>query len=195
MKRKSSVLCFACVIALSFLSCATNSGFTEKADLCGIIVDENNEPVAGYVMNCSGTKNVGVTNENGIFVISNVTSGKCFLSGHKNGYAKLKDIPFDFEAQGELFCCKVNSLDGAIEFVEKQIECKNYEVALELLDGICYENNSQEEAIVMYLKTFVSILSGDDENARLCLAVIQENRYSKQLKLTEELEVLLNEKI
>lgn len=192
---KRIIKCFVAFCLIFFDSCATQSGFSEKADLCGIIVDENNEPVPGYVLRCSSIKNTGVTNENGIFVIPNVVPGKYRISGEKNGYTFTTDIPFDFTTQGDLLCCKVHSMDGAIEAAERQFECKNYDAALELLNGICYETNTQEEAIVMYLKTVVNILLKNEENAKNCLAVIQENRYSKQLKLTEELEDVLNEKL
>ena len=84
--RVSLLIFFICM----FLSCTSKPRFTGNADLCGLVVDEQNKPVKGFVIRAfcgmSGMKSA-VTNENGIFVIENVPSGKIMISGEKTNYS------------------------------------------------------------------------------------------------------------
>lgn len=177
----------------SCISCASKKGFSGNGDLCGMIVDENNEPVQGFVITCSSTDETVVTNNNGIFVITNLRTGKYYISGEKIGYARISNEPFNFISRDIIFCCKVNSLDGAIESVEKQLKCQNYEAALKLLDGLCIEPKTQDEVTVCYFEALTNLLAGNKDAAQKNIEILLQNPLSKNTELTKKLEGKINE--
>ena len=73
-------------LTLAFLSCKTIPRFKGQGDLCGLVVDENNEPVKDFLIYCKNEFEVtstALTNETGMFVIHGVPSGIYKISGKK----------------------------------------------------------------------------------------------------------------
>ena len=140
-----------------FVGCASKPKFQGKSEMCGVVVDENNIPVADFVITCKkdGVSNVAVTNESGIFVFNDMRGGKYSICGEKPGYARLAEQTFEFISREKIICCKVNSIDGAFNAIDKQISCQKYENALELLDEICFEKDSAAEATVLFYMAYV----------------------------------------
>ena len=51
--KKSGVLLWLClpaVLSVFFISCKTMPRFKGEGDLCGLVVDENNEPVKDFLI-------------------------------------------------------------------------------------------------------------------------------------------------
>lgn len=153
-----SVIVAEFIFGIAFSSCKTVPKFSGANELCGVIVDENNMPVNEYVVKCGTdfvTAKVAITNERGIFVFNNMPAGKYYFWGEKEGWAKIVKQPFLFNSREKMFCCKVNSLNSALDNIETQIKCGNYQEALSLLDEICYRKKTPEEEVVTFYKKYV----------------------------------------
>lgn len=187
---------FVFLVGVFFVGCASKPKFHGKSEMCGVVVDEKNIPVVDFVVNCKkdGISKVAVTNDRGIFVFNEMRSGKYEISGEKKGYARLNEKTFDFSSREKVICCKVNSIEGTLSAVEKQIVCENYDKALELLDEVYFEKDSPAEATVLFYKAYVYVKS---EEMKKAVQVLRRVKRIKSVDLrTEinELEELVNGK-
>ena len=138
-------------------ACASKPRFEGKADLCGLILDENNVPVKDFVVNCtaSGGKPLVlrpvITNENGLFVFYGVPSGKYILSGEKNNYLKIKHVPYAFNDRAKIICLQTKTFKGAISSAEELLRLDQPMTAGKLLGDICCETKSKEQ---LYIKAY-----------------------------------------
>lgn len=155
---KSRYFCGILIIALIFSGCASKSAFEGKADLCGMIVDENNQPVEDYVVyyRKKMTEKSSATNSSGLFVLHDVSSGEFSLYGEKSGYTKLADQKNTFFDRTKIICFQVNSLDLVLENVNKLIELKKYEDALELIQNVAYNKGTNEEYVICCYESFLA---------------------------------------
>ena len=153
------LLLFLFLLDAMILSCATKPKFSGNADLCGLVVDENNRPVKGFVIRAfcgiSGIKSA-LTNENGIFVIENVPSGKIVISGEKKNYLKLSDANYQFIDRSDIFCCQVKSVKAVINLVDELLMRDENQLALDLLDNVSCEKKSMEWRVVQSYKFFLT---------------------------------------
>ena len=153
------LLLFLFLLDAMILSCATKPKFSGNADLCGLVVDENNRPVKGFVIRAfcgiSGIKSA-LTNENGIFVIENVPSGKIVISGEKKNYLKLSDANYQFINRSDIFCCQVKSVKAVINLVDELLMRDENQLALDLLDNVSCEKKSMEWRVVQSYKFFLT---------------------------------------
>lgn len=161
---KSLVRClmvFFCLFLASFLflSCASKPKFSGQADLCGLVVDENNNPVTGVVIYCTkdGLLNKSaITNDSGVFVIQNVSSGNLYLSGQKENYTRLEKTEYLFHKRTEIICFQITSFKGAIKKTEDLLLRNERQLAFDLLESIECEKFSEEEALINAYKFFIS---------------------------------------
>ena len=172
---------FVCLIP----SCATKPKFSGNADLCGLIVDENNRPVKGFVIRAvcgmSGIKSA-VTNENGIFVIENVPSGKITISGEKKNYSKISDVNYHFINRSDIFCYQVKSVKAVIKLVDELIMRSEIEAACNLLENVSCEKKSMEWGLVQSYKFF---LTDSKHKKKEILSSLRESAVSEYIKSLE----------
>lgn len=160
---------FIFFVLLVFISCASTSMITEKLDLCGIIVDEHNNPVNNCLVSCKRkSKNTKeeesriekminptyttFTNESGIFVFHGVSKEMYLISAQKTGYVPLKETEYSFVDRTELFCCQIQEINSVLDEVERMITLKEYEKGKNLLDEVYVEKNTNEEKVILYYK-------------------------------------------
>ncbi len=178
-------------ICLCFISCSSVPKFKGKSELCGLVVDDKNKPVQEFVIECKRKDGNGrfttITDNQGIFIINDVPAGEYVFSGKKNGYAKLDNESFLFNARNKMFCCKINSVDGALSAVEKQIKSENYDAGYKLLDELCFEKGSSVEAAVYVYKTVLDIKSRKKWVSSSELRRIRKKYFPK---LTDEINLL-----
>lgn len=161
MKIRKVFLKLSLLFLFAFLivSCATKPKFTGNADLCGLVVDENNRPVKGFIIHAScglsGMRSA-VTNENGIFVIENVPSGKIVISGEKKNYSKLSNVNYQFINRTDILCCQIKSIRSVIKLVDELLERDEIQSACNLLDNVACEKKSVEWALIQSYKFFLT---------------------------------------
>lgn len=149
---------FVLFISVIFLSCKTLPKFKGDADLCGLIVDENNTPVKDFVIYCKTDfeTNTALTDESGMFVIHGVSSDVYTISGMKKNYVKLEDEQFLFTDRSKIFCCQVESIEGAFKTVEEYILRGEKKKAEEVLDSLYYDKKTPQEAVVLVYRFFLA---------------------------------------
>ena len=149
---------FVLFISVIFLSCKTLPKFKGDADLCGLIVDENNTPVKDFVIYCKTDfeTNTALTDESGMFVIHGVSSDVYTISGMKKNYAKLENEQFLFTDRSKIFCCQVESIEGAFKTVEQYILRGERKKAEEVLDSLYYDKKTPQEAVVLVYRFFLA---------------------------------------
>ena len=148
---------------LLFSSCRTLPKFKGEGDLCGLIVDENNTPVKEFVVYCKNDfeTNTALTDESGMFVIHGVSSDVYKISGQKKNYVKLENEDFLFTDRSKIFCCQVESIDGAFKTVEELLLRGEKKKAEALLDKLYYDKKTPQDAVVHVYRFFLSDKNGD----------------------------------
>ena len=183
MKRKA----FYCVTALVFFYCFTYSGcaskprFEGKADLCGLILDENNMPVKDFIVRCSstGVKPVitkpAVTNENGLFVFYGVPSGKYVISGEKKNYLRIKQLSYNFNDRAKIICLQTKTFKGAILSAEELLRLDQPAEAGKLLENIYCDSKSKEQ---LYIKAYQYYAAENPKKKKSLIAELKKkNKY------------------
>lgn len=195
--RKNCLLPLLVCCALSVcLSCKTMPRFKGEGDLCGLVVDENNEPVKDFLIYCKNEfeiTNTAMTNETGMFVVHNVPSGVYKISGKKKDFVKLEATPFYYTDRDRIFCCQVSSIDAAFITVEQLMQRGEKKKAAELLENLYCEKKSPEQAVILVYKFFLS------EKKREKKRYVSEIRKLGKIgmvdysKFADSLEELINE--
>lgn len=148
------------LILLSFQSCASKNVFSGKIDLCGFVVDENNNAVSNFIIRCKKSSGIGskeysaLTESNGLFTINDLNYGEYIIFGEKNGFAKISEFKIQTQTQ-KIICIQVCSIDNVLNNVEKQIQLGEKQKALDLLEEIKYESDSCEEFVVKSYKSII----------------------------------------
>lgn len=185
---------------LLFSSCVSKPEFEGKGDLCGIIIDENNNPVKNCIVYCNSPdkKKIPVkpvlTNESGLFVFSGITSGDYFISTEKNNYLRIKALPYCFNDRNKIFCIQMKSCKAALKQVEEMLVLGQKKEASSLLDDICCEKNTK---LHMYIKAYQLFTTDDKELKRSIISEIKKSSYSSDSFFEDYLskqEELINEK-
>lgn len=148
---------FVILLFLSGTGCVTKSAFKGKADLCGMVVDENNCPLQDFVISYKRGMEVKTvnTNSSGIFVVNDVQCGEFYLKGEKSGYVRIDEKKNDFNDRTRLLCFQVSSIDVVLGRIEALIKNCQYKEALEMLLTVSTANNSNEDKVFMAYKDFL----------------------------------------
>ena len=156
MKIKNVIISVFLIVLFS--SCKTLPRFKGEADLCGLIVDENNAPVKEFVIYCKNETETmsALTDESGMFVIRGVPSDVYKISGLKKNYVKLENEEFLFTDRSKIFCCQVESIEGAFKTVEELWLRGEKKKAEALLDTLYYDKKTPQEAVVLVYRFFLS---------------------------------------
>ena len=184
---------------LSFLlfSCASNPRFKGSGDFCGMVVDEQNQPVNEYLINCRRDGVIfgsALTNQSGIFVIQNLPAGKYSLDGQKENYSDIKNLKVDFCFRDKFFCCSVFSPDGMFEHLKSLIKIEDYDTALKELELLRCRKDSCVAKICLCYQAWLYALKKDRKMTFLFLKKIRKSKDSDFDKFADKMEVLLNGK-
>ena len=150
---------------LFFLSCASKPVFEGKADLCGLVIDENNAPVKDFIVYCKAAdmKTWGntplitpvLTNESGLFVFYGLSSGEYLLSGEKTNYLRITSTSYSFNDRTKIICLQTKSFKASVLNAGEMLRLGQVAEAIAILRGISCEHNSQEE---IFLKDYTAKL-------------------------------------
>ena len=185
------------LLVLFFLvSCKTIPKFKGEADLCGLIVDENNAPVKDFIIYCKSDleTSTALTDENGMFSIHGATSGEYKISGIKKNFVKLENTQFLFFDRSKIFCCQVESIDGAFKTVEQLMVRGETKKAEELLDKLFYDKRSPQDAVVLTYRFFLTEKAREKRKITAAIRKIGKTEDVDYLKYADLLEDLINEK-
>ena len=187
MKLKKGLLQFCLLILFVCLisACATKPKFSGNADLCGLIVDENNRPIKDFIIRAfCGMSSIksAVTNENGIFVIENVPSGKITISGEKKNYSKISNVNYLFINRSDIFCYQAKSVKAVIKHVDELIMRDEIETACNLLDTVICDKKTMEWGLVQSYKFF---LTNSKHKKKEILSSLKESAVSEYIKSLE----------
>ena len=196
----SGHLCFVKITSLLFIllllfSCRTLPRFTGQADLCGLLVDENNIPVKDFLIYCKNDLEMktALTDESGMFVIHGVDSGVYKISGQKKNYARLEEREFLFTDRSKIFCCQVESIEGAFKSVEELIMRGEKKNAEGLLNQLYYDKKSPQEAVILVYRFFLTEKSRDKKKLTSALRKIGKVEGVDYTQYADSLEDLIYE--
>ena len=143
-----------------FSACASKPKFEGNAELCGLIIDENNSPVKDFVVYCKSDSNPllsispVITNDGGMFVFFNLPSGRYKISGEKTNYLKILKIPYNFNDRSKILCLQTKTFKAALSNAEELIRLGERKSAAEILDSICCEKKTEEKKLISAYKVF-----------------------------------------
>jgi len=184
--------CFFLLLSILCFSCASHPDFEGYGDLCGMIIDEKNQPVDNFVVYYSKAPFLNkstVTNESGIFVFHNVPSGQSVISGEKKNFSRLKDSDYYFCDRSDIICFQVNSIKAVINEVDPLIKAGDKKKAYMLLDNVSCEEASEEWILIESYKFF---LTESQDKKKKIINSIKKNTgdedtfYSNYLNKLEE---------
>lgn len=187
----------ALAFSLVLFSCASSPRFRGNGDFCGMIVDENNEPVNEYLVSCyKGGVVLGsaLTNQSGIFAIQNIPAGKYTIEGQKEFYSDIKDLKVDFCFRDKFFCCTAFTTDGVFENVKRLIKLEDYDGALEQLRLLRCQRSSYVWKVRLCYESYVYALKKDTKAAANLLRRVRKLNESEFYSFASEVEEVLNEK-
>ena len=195
--KKSYEIIGGVLLAVLFMSCRTVPKFKGRGDLCGLVVDENNEPVKDFLIYCKNDLEVtttALTNETGMFVIHDAASGVYKISGQKKDFVKLESTPFMYTDRDRIFCCQVDSVDGAFATVEELMLRGEKKNAEEVLDKLYCDKKTPQQAVILTYRFF---LTDKKREKKKYLAEIRKIGRIENVDYSEyadSLEELINEK-
>ena len=196
MKRFFIAGLFGLISTVMFLSCRTLPKFNGEGDLCGLIVDEKNAPVKDFLIYCKNDLEIktALTDASGMFVIHGVSSGAYKISGKKKNFVRLSDTDFLFNDRSKIFCCQVQSADGAFDAVEQLMLRGEERQALDVLENLYCDKKTPQEAVILTYRFFLS--EKNKEKKKLVDSLRKIGRYgeSDYEKYAVFLEELIDEK-
>ena len=193
--KKSSVFLVLTSTVYLFTACKTLPKFKGEADLCGLIVDENNAPVKDFLIYCKNDfeTDTALTDESGMFVIHGASAGDYKISGQRNNFVRLEDTQFLFTDRNKIFCCQVESIDGALKTVEKLILQGEKKKAEELLDKLEYEKKTPQDAVVQVYRFFLAEKNRDKKKIIASIRKIGRIDNTNYSNYADMLEEMINE--
>jgi len=141
-------------------SCASKPKFSGSGDLCGFVVDENNNPLEEYVISCrghNGSWKTTITNKNGLFVFEDISLGECWFKGWKNDYVDLDKNMQIFGDKSKVICFQIISIDRALDKVEEMILYEDFAGAEHLLKKITYDKKSPASDVIHIYKDAIKL--------------------------------------
>lgn len=166
------------IYSLLFCSCASKPGFKGTGDLCGLVVDEKNQPVKDFIIYCKPfDKTLAVipsvvTNESGLFVFYDLPSGDYYLYGNKTNFLRISDVAYHFYDRTRIICLQSKSYKAALVQAEELIRLGQIKDAEIILEGISCENESREEQLLRLYQFFVK---EKDEDKKKIVSDLKNN--------------------
>lgn len=161
MSHKRFVVIFLIVSCSFQISCVSNKKIIKTGDLCGVVVDENNEPIPNFLVKCSHSSLFSVTtftNNSGIFVFPQMNSGVYRISGSKDNYVFLDDQEFIFRDSSSLFCCQIRSLKDVLGTIDSYIENKEFEKGVCLLEKVKIKEKGLSNGVYLSYMAYLNYM-------------------------------------
>lgn len=177
------------MIVLLFAGCVTYKNCIKKSNLCGIVVDENNKPVSNYLIICDSNpfnKVSTYTNDNGIFLLSDMEVGTYNISGRKQNFGKIDNDSFYFDGSSSMLCYQVSSLEELLFRVNKCIDNKEYEKAINIVNKIEIDENQYNYGLILLYKEYLYIKLKDVDAYMNCIRLLKKIKNDKCRKIIEK---------
>lgn len=158
VKNHKFVFCIAGLLLLFISGCASNPKINGNGDLCGFVIDEKNQAVENYVISArhnGGLWRSTVTNKQGMFIFPDSSLGNYSFKGEKSCFVNLKEQNYLFSDKSKVYCFQINSIDEALNNIEKMILCDEYEQAVSLLSEINVEKKTSANRVVSVYREFL----------------------------------------
>ena len=163
IKTTRNIYCLlsAIIWIIIFCSCVSKPGFEGSGDLCGLVVDENNQPVKDFVMYCKSADKKHsapppvITNESGLFVFYDLPSGNYCLSGSKTNYLEISDVNYSFYDRTRIICLQTKGYKAAVIRAEELLRLGQIKEAERIFENICCEAGSREEKLLCAYQFYV----------------------------------------
>lgn len=202
MKKNEGLFVFIgfMVTSLLFTGCASKPKFQGKGDLCGLVIDENNQPVKDFVVHCISADgqlqviNPVSTNESGIFVFYDLNSGRYNLSGKKNNYLEIEKVSYNFDDRSKIICLQTKTINAALSKAEELIRLGQPHEARKTLDAISCEPKSREQYLINAYRYFSTEKEREKKSLLAVLKKAGKNEDSFFKAYSEKLETFKEEK-
>lgn len=189
MKKYKNILvgyliCLVCLVT----GCVSQDNVIKNNNFSGIILDENNKPIANYYVCCYKNplnKKAAYTNKSGIFFFQNMEIGTYHILGHKENYGKIENKEFYFNGDTSMFCCQVASLHEFILEIDCCIENRDYKTALDLTNQIYIEENQYSQVLVLLYKKYLNLKMGKMDAFTECVSQLKKVKNDKCMKFIE----------
>lgn len=166
---RSGYFCICLILVWFLISCRSTPKFTGSADLCGLVIDDKNQPVEEMIISC---RNNGIeiactqTNESGLFIVENLSSGTYEIYACKSGYEKLEKVLVKFSSRDNVYCFQVSSGDVLLDEVEQLFSKKKFDDGLLRLEKLGYEQNDSVNALVCFYKAYAYAVQGKKKESQ-----------------------------
>lgn len=197
MKHKINLLFIFSIICFCLCSCVSNHKIIKNSDFCGVVVDENNNPIPNFLVKCSKSNlysQTAITNNSGIFLFPQMESGVYKISGSKDNFVILEEQEFYFNDNSSLFCCQIRSFLDVIESIDSLIENKEYEKGVLLLDKVKFKENSFSQSLYFVYKAYLSFYLGKMDIYAECISELKKSENDKCKYFIKKMEMKNYEK-
>ncbi len=140
MKKSGKIRIFCVMMGLLFAAgswtgCRSTITGSGDSSLVILVIDENNRAVKDFsvVLENASLYGSGTTNSQGICSFTGIDKKDYFLSGYKNGFTRLTDIPVKLEKNGDILCFSILSEACVFEKVLSLYEKNKFTEGLSLL--------------------------------------------------------------
>ena len=194
--KKNILLGVGLFLSLCLFSCASNPRFKGNGDFCGMVVDEKNQPVNEYLINCWKDGIIfasALTNQSGIFVLQNLPAGKYSVSGQKENYSDIKNLKVDFCFRDKFLCCSVFTPDGFFEHIRRLIKIEDYNGALDELNLLRCKKDSCVAKVCLSYEAWIYALKKEPKTARNLLKKLRKGNQKDFCSFADKVEEMLNE--
>ena len=165
-KKMGVAICLLFAIII-LCSCKTTQRFTGNAELTIFIIDENDSPLKDVEVHLKSgaVSELALTNQNGLCVFHDITSGEYSVLTSKEGFAdSLTKICF--VKRTEVFCIKVFGAEYIFDQAELLYEKSAFEAAIELLEKVNAGKNQILQNVKSFYLAYGYASSGKNKKAR-----------------------------
>lgn len=164
VKTVYKYFCFFYLFTFIFTSCVASKNIVKNGSLCGVVVDENNQPVPDFLVYCFKNglnKQSAVTNGSGIFVFPDVEIGRYFIEGEKTNYVKFEKKEYDFYDCSSFICIQIMSLNECIEKINTFIKVNEFQKGVNLLQKISVKEDDLAKAVILSYSAYLNYKQGN----------------------------------
>lgn len=157
-------------------SCATGPRFDATADFCGVVVNQNSEPVSGYrvsIVTSHGKQYFTFTDKGGMFVFHEVPSGTVTLTGEGSGWGKFS-AKKQFTNRRDITYIQIYDNKTLFEQCANHVATENFSEAERVLEEITVGQSKYEQMLSHYLKAVICYNRNEIRQAKKEIAAIEK---------------------
>ena len=198
-ERIKIVFVMAGVLSLAGMLPGCRSSIAESGDasLVILVIDENNRAVKDFsvVVENAVLYGNGTTNSQGMCSFTGIAKKEFFISGQKNGFTRLSDIPVKMGKNGEVLCFSVWSEAFVFEKVLSFYEQNKFTEGLNLLSTLSIFPDSWSLAALCLYEAVGLMRTGQNREALKTLEKIKKTENEGKLNNALRLPYKVNGKI